>query len=250
MLSIQNVSKTFHAGTINEVRALTDVSIDLDDGSSNYRIYNNLCLRGGIKNREGFYRVVENNIMVNNTFHPHVWYRHSGDVFRRNIVFQKYRPIRVPKRWGKQIDDNLLHTPGQAQPAPATDLQELSGRDSGSLSADAMFVAPQRGDYRVRDGSPALRLGFENFPMDRFGVVSPRLRGQSRTPQLPDVTGTRPDVSASKRDGRLHLWFGAKVKNLLGLGEQSATGMHAQTGVLVVEVPAGSAGSPSGPSTE
>jgi putative ABC transport system ATP-binding protein len=33
MLSIQNVSKTFHAGTINEVRALTDVSIDLDDGS-------------------------------------------------------------------------------------------------------------------------------------------------------------------------------------------------------------------------
>ena len=33
MLSVQNVSKTFHAGTSNEVRALTDVSIDLDDGS-------------------------------------------------------------------------------------------------------------------------------------------------------------------------------------------------------------------------
>jgi hypothetical protein len=28
--------------------------IDLDDGSSNYIITNNLCLRGGIKNREGF----------------------------------------------------------------------------------------------------------------------------------------------------------------------------------------------------
>ena len=40
--------------------------IDLDDGSSNYHIYNNLCLNGGIKNREGYGRVVENNILVNN----------------------------------------------------------------------------------------------------------------------------------------------------------------------------------------
>jgi hypothetical protein len=46
--------------------------IDLEDGSSNYLIYNNLCLNGGIKLREGVSRVVENNIMVNNTFHPHV----------------------------------------------------------------------------------------------------------------------------------------------------------------------------------
>ena len=51
--------------------------VDLDDGSSNYEIRNNLCLNGGIKNREGFFRVVENNIMVNNGFHPHVWYKHS-----------------------------------------------------------------------------------------------------------------------------------------------------------------------------
>ena len=40
--------------------------IDLDDGSSNYHIYNNLCLQGGLKLREGFGRVVENNILVNN----------------------------------------------------------------------------------------------------------------------------------------------------------------------------------------
>jgi putative ABC transport system ATP-binding protein len=33
MLSIQKISKTFHAGTSNEVRALTDVSIELADGS-------------------------------------------------------------------------------------------------------------------------------------------------------------------------------------------------------------------------
>src|SRR5581483_8374911 len=74
--------------------------IDLDDGSSNYHIYNNLCLNGGIKNREGYGRIVENNILVNNTFHPHVWYANSGDVFRRNIVFEKYRPVGMQLPWG------------------------------------------------------------------------------------------------------------------------------------------------------
>jgi hypothetical protein len=68
--------------------------IDLDDGSTNYRIVENLCLCGGIKLREGFLRVVENNIMVRNTLHPQVWPSDSEDVVRRNIVFTPYRPIR------------------------------------------------------------------------------------------------------------------------------------------------------------
>ena len=69
--------------------------IDLDDGSSNYHIYNNLCLTGGIKLREGFYRTVENNILINNTLHPHVWFKNSGDVVQRNIMMSAYRPIRL-----------------------------------------------------------------------------------------------------------------------------------------------------------
>lgn len=60
--------------------------IDLDDGSSNFHIYDNLCLNGGIKLREGFFRKVENNIMINNSFHPHVWFNNSGDEFNHNIV--------------------------------------------------------------------------------------------------------------------------------------------------------------------
>ncbi len=167
--------------------------IDLDDGSTNYHIRNNLCLHGGIKNREGFYRVVENNVMVDNTFHPHVWYRHSGDVFRRNIVFTPYRPTRVPKPWGKQIDHNLLVRPGQSEPLPATELQEASGRDAHSIAADPLFVDAAEGDYRVRDGSPALELGFENFPMDRFGVESARLRAIARTPRLPGIVEQVPE---------------------------------------------------------
>jgi len=176
--------------------------IDLDDGSSRYEITNNLCLNGGIKNREGFGRLVENNIMVGNTFHPHVWYHDSQDIFRRNIVFTPYRPIRVPRPWGREIDWNLLHTTGQTEPIPAQSLQSQSGRDANSLIADAMFLHPATGDYRVRADSPAMKLGFKNFPMDQFGVTDPRLKAIARTPVLPAVLGptaSRPAV-ASARD--------------------------------------------------
>jgi len=59
--------------------------VDLDDGSSNYEIYNNLFLRGGPKLREGFHRRVYNNIGINCAFHPHVWYEDSRDVVTGNV---------------------------------------------------------------------------------------------------------------------------------------------------------------------
>ncbi len=124
---------------------------------------------------------------MDNSFHPHVWYGNSQDVFRRNIVFTDYKPIRVNKPWGKECDFNLLHTPGRTTPAPAAVLQQASGLDADSFEADAMFVDPARGDYRVKEGSPALSLGFVNFPMDQFGVQKPELRAIARTPRLPTM---------------------------------------------------------------
>ncbi len=91
--------------------------IDLDDGSSNYMITENLCLNGGIKLREGFYRRVRNNIMVNNTLHFHVWYENSGDIVENNIVFKEYAPIGMPEKWGERVDQNVLVAPGQSIPA-------------------------------------------------------------------------------------------------------------------------------------
>jgi hypothetical protein len=74
--------------------------VDLDDGSSNYHIYNNVMLNGGLKFREGFKRKAENNIMINNSFHPHVWFKNSDDYFTRNIVMTPYAPIGM-NDWGK-----------------------------------------------------------------------------------------------------------------------------------------------------
>ena len=159
--------------------------IDLDDGSSFYLITNNLCLHGGIKNREGYGRTVENNITVDSGLHPHAWFAASGDIFRRNIVWRDYQPAIMPAPpWGQEFDNNLMHKEGAAS-TPATRLQKQSGRDEHSIVADAQFVDPAQGDYRVKEGSPALTLGFVNFPMDRFGVQKAALKALARTPVLP-----------------------------------------------------------------
>ncbi len=209
--------------------------IDLDDGTSNYEIRDNLCLNGGIKLREGFYRVCENNIMVANSFHPHVWYRRSGDIFRRNIVFDAYKPIRVPTPWGRECDFNLLHSPGAGDPAPAKTLQDQSGRDASSVVADARFIDPLNGDYRVREGSPALALGFRNFPMDQFGVRRPSLRAIARVPEMPAARAAR--IAAASESTIRFDWMGATLKTLAGREEASAVGVGTEVGgVLVLDV--------------
>jgi hypothetical protein len=219
--------------------------IDLDDGSSFYIITNNLCLNGGIKNREGFGRVVENNIMVDGGFDPHVWFAESGDIFRRNIMWTDYRPANMHHPpWGAEMDFNLVQDSGAATNAPATRLQQQSGRDEHSIVADAQFIDPAHGDYRVKDGSPALARGFVNFPMDQFGVQKPELKAIARVPQLPQPK--MPAAATTARDITPVTWLGVSVRNIADEGEMSAFGLPGVTGVLVLEVPAESAPSRAG----
>jgi hypothetical protein len=207
--------------------------IDLDDGSSNYIITNNLCLSGGIKNREGYHRVVENNIMVGAAYDPHVWFANSGDVFRHNIVWLNYRPARMhAPPWGEDMDYNLVEKPG-AEPSPATALQKQSGRDAHSIVADAEFMDAAKGDYRVKKNSPALKLGFVNFPMDQFGVQKPELKAIARTPALPAVQAAETPKAAGGNPPRD--WLGASVSDLTDPGEMSAFGVGRHA-VLVREV--------------
>jgi len=214
--------------------------IDLDDGSGNFLIYNNLCLNGGLKTREGYYRVVENNIMINNGFHPHCWYQHCEDVFRRNIMLSDhYLPADMPKTpWGKEMDYNLVHQEGITQPIPATKLAEKSQRDEHSSVADAMFVDAAVGDFRVKEGSPALHLGFVNFPMDQFGVQKPELKAIARTPIIPVLK--KHDASGRKSPAvePVTVLWQAQLRSISGLGERSAYGLPDETGVLVLEVAA------------
>jgi hypothetical protein len=200
--------------------------IDLDDGSSNYIISNNLCLNGGIKLREGVNRIVENNIMINNTFHPHVWFKNSNDIFRYNIVFTGYMPINI-KVWGKETDFNAFNDLASLKAA------QSRGTDKNSVWGKLDFVNPNGGDFRLKDGSVAFSVGFKNFEMDDFGVISPKLKALVKKVTISSV------LAPDKVDADEIIDFmGAKVKNLTTLGERSATGMDSTIGVLVVEVAA------------
>jgi hypothetical protein len=184
--------------------------VDLDDGSSNYEIYNNLFLAGGLKLREGFHRKVWNNIAVNNSFHPHVWYENSGDVVTNNIWMGAYRPAAMSpslEKWGKEVDRNLFTTNDADRAKFAA-----KGCDANSLVGDPMFVDPAKGDFRVKDGSPAILLGFRNFPMDRFGVRKPALKTIARTPEIPPL---KTQSSVAVTEPRV-TWKGALIKNLSG----------------------------------
>ena len=215
----------------NRMRCDHGWDIDLDDGSSNYIIRNNLCLNGGIKLREGVNRIVENNIMINNTFHPHVWFKNSNDVFRHNIVSTGYLPINI-KTWGKETDFNVFPDSASLKAA------QKMGTDKNSVYGDMLFVNPQEGDFRLKIGSVAFSVGFKNFAMDSFGVISPKLIALAKKVTIPAF------IALDKvGDNEIVDFMGAKIKNLTTLGERSATGMDDMRGILVIEVAAGSGAS-------
>lgn len=207
----------------NRLRCDHGWDIDLDDGSSNYRIYNNVLLSGGLKFREGFDREATNNILINNSFHQHVWFANSGDKFENNIVMASYQPI-LMKHWDAKLDYNLFAN------KVALDLAQKLGIDRHSKTGNPAFINPSHGDYRVTPTSVALTAGFKNFSMSDFGVTSPRLRALSALPGFPQLIVT----SAAKE--KTYVVLGAKVKTVTTLGEQSAAGLSDLKGVLVLEV--------------
>lgn len=195
--------------------------IDLDDGSSNYHLYQNLTLGCSFKLREGFFRTVENNVCIG-PFPPgkHCCYAGNEDVVRRNIIVRTagdaaWEMIHAQPQQAREIDYNLYFCPdsdpvfrleGKTAPPFKTALSlaewQAAGLDTHSLAADPRFVDPVGGDYRVQPDSPALKLGFRNFEMDRFGVLDPDLRAEAMEGhRRHDRTGRRLGLEGFLRAG-------------------------------------------------
>jgi hypothetical protein len=198
--------------------------IDLDDGSSNYHIYNNICLNGGIKLREGFYRTVENNIMINNSFHPHVWFAKSEDVFRRNIITRNYYPIVIPK-WGKEVDFNFFPD------AVSLDKAKKNGTDKNSLYGNPMFLNANEGDYSLNEKSTALQIGFKNIDAQNIGVLDTKLRLKALKVTIPKLE--LPEIALENKDSQTQ-WLDAIIRNVNSIGDRSAYGLASENGVVVV----------------
>ncbi|MBK1825534.1 PDZ domain-containing protein [Haloferula rosea] len=218
--------------------------IDLDDGSSNYDIYNNLMLNNGLKLREGFRRRAWNNITVNNGLHPHVWYESSKDEVFSNIFMSPHKPARMSTPYtkdGTMVDRNLY----AADESSVMKISNKLGWDKNSVFGDPMFVDPANCDFQVKEGSPAFEIGFKNFPMDQFGVKKASLKAIARTPVIPEIGGqsTKPTRRSEPRTAR---WMGAELGELSGV-EFSAYGVSKEDGgVALTKVPADSAAAKEG----
>ncbi len=206
--------------------------IDLDDGSSNYIITENLLLAGGLKLREGYKRIVTNNIIVNNSLHPHVWYPNSGDVFKGNIVMKAYQPANMMRtgKWGSELDFNLFASNDRDRTLFAG-----NGTDANSVVGDPQFADPAMGDFTVGNEHLAQAIGFKNFPLGRFGVQKPALKSIAETPEMPavvikiDVAPERPVANAPTV-----AWMGATLHEPRDQ-EMSAFGVSLDTKGVAIE---------------
>ncbi len=206
----------------NRIRCDHGWDIDLDDGSSNYLIEDNLCLAGGLKFREGFNRTARHNRIINNTFHPHVWFDDSGDVFEENLVMRPYLPIGMPSHWGERINRNLLAVTS-CETRSASELQQLSGQDTDSIAQNISF------DENLRVRQNALNITFNE--QCEYGVIDEKLRAYAD--KCP-IDPPRPlNLCAESKHRKLEE---LEFKDIEDDGEMSAYATPGHHGVIVLSI--------------
>jgi Right handed beta helix region len=187
----------------------TGWGLDLDDGASNYEIYNNISVGGvSMKLREGAYRKVYNNIWYMARGAPcfHVGNNDNHDQYFNNITVMNPEEAKWPDGWPwwpqmiysiiappavgpwfERMDNNCFYCVGGDFQAVVDNLRSEAGKrnprrytleqwqglgfDQHSVFADPLFVNPGERDFRVRPESPALRVGFKNFEMGKWGLT-------------------------------------------------------------------------------
>ena len=122
-----------------------------------------------------------------------------------------------------RVDGNLY----MAERDAVMKVSQKLGWDENSVYGDPMFIDPAKGDFQVKEGSPALALGFKNFPMDQFGVKKPSLRAIARTPVIPQLNP--PKGGGNPRTAKSMQWLGATLTELSGV-EFSAYGVSQEDG--------------------
>lgn len=132
----------------------------------------------------------------------------SGLKFLNNIIYyteEGTRWLRERRDWGQDqemyslrmvredfdrnlFDNNVIYAPDSIKPYINLDMRpELNGhltwedwqalgKDASSVLADPQFVDAAAHDYRLKPGSPALKLGFEPIPIDKIGPYADGLR--------------------------------------------------------------------------
>ncbi len=168
-----------------------------DEGSTHIHMHHNLVYRtdtGGFHQHYGRENRIENNIFAFARRFQLQRTRtedHLSFTFERNIVYWDNDSPLLESNWrddGFRMDYNLYYH-AKGKPVTFWEAKTLDqwradrGQDEHSLVADPRFVDAEKGDFRLRPDSPALRLGFEPWDYSKAG----RLTERALTAELPAV---------------------------------------------------------------
>lgn len=205
----------------NRISHTSEFGVDLDDGSSNYEIYDNLFLGTGVKLREGFGRTVRNNIIVNGSINIHVSYEGNDDVVQNNVIIAKtpYKFISPNSGSKTNFNRNLLYFGEQT-----VDVQAYGeSKDTDYITGAPLFTNPDAHDYTLKAPSPALKQGFHNFDMNSFGVKG------APVPPVQKLNFAVEDGSDEEN------FLGGRISSIYSEGILSATGMSDYKGGYVIK---------------
>ncbi len=152
-----------------------------DEGSTGVLMENNVVYNtktGGFHQHYGKENMVRNNILAFSKHGQIIRSReekHISFTFERNIVLCDNDQI-FGSNWGNgnyKIDHNLYWDTSTPDPDFAsmsfTDWQ-AKGRDQNSILAAPMFVDAKRGDFNLKSGSPASKIGFKPIDVSKVGL--------------------------------------------------------------------------------
>ncbi len=152
-----------------------------DEGSTGILMENNLVYRtksGGYHQHYGKENVIRNNILAYGTEYQVRRSKkedHLSFTFERNLVYWTEGDL----LHGTWKDENVaihhnLYWQAAGQPFDFSGLTfeewQASGKGAGSMIADPLFVNPEHGDFHLREGSPAGKIGFQPFDYTQAGV--------------------------------------------------------------------------------
>ena len=164
-------------------------------------------------------RKVFNNITVSAVpLGWHVWPKDSEDEIYKNIFVISgalpgkkvptknfIRGVALPTdtKWSTNYDKNLywnVNYPDDFNVTQNVNMEDWNteGYDLNSISANPNFIDPINGNYQVQENSPALKLGFKNFPMDEFGHQMTRILPYGGDFANETTVSLKADINAEK----------------------------------------------------